>query len=101
MNKMTLPDTGEDAPEIPSGRAEEESARASIAEPEPSTPPTPSAGLLAVCWKILQSPVANVIGPLVTLLFALVAIAIIRETLRDVVVIRPIGVPQVLTDDGY
>ena len=101
MNKMTLPDTGEDAPEIPSGRAEEESARASIAEPEPSTPPTPSAGLLAVCWKILQSPIGNIIGPLVTLLFALVAIAIIRETLRDVVVIRPIGVPQVLTDDGY
>jgi TPR repeat protein len=101
MNKMTLPDTDDDAPEIPSGRAGEESARTSIAEPAPSTPPATSSGLLAACWRILQSPVTNLIGPLVTLLFALVAIAIIRETFRDVVVIRPIGVPQALTDEGY
>src|SRR5262252_7204531 len=101
MNKMTLPDADDDAPEMPSGRAEAESARASIAEPPPSPPPIPSTGLLAAGWKILQSPLANLIGPLVTLIFALVAIAIIRETLRDVVVIRPIGVPQALTDEGY
>jgi TPR repeat protein len=100
MNKITRPDTGDDGPETPSGPAEE-SAHASIAGSPPRTPPASSTGLVAACWKILQSPLANLIGPLVTLLFALVAIAIIRETFRDVVVIRPIGVPKALTEEGY
>jgi TPR repeat protein len=100
MNKITPPDTGHDVPETPS-EPTEESARASIAEPPPRTRPASSAGLVAACWKVLQSPLANLIGPLVTLLFALVAIAIIRETFRDVVVIRPIGVPKALTEEGY
>jgi hypothetical protein len=52
-------------------------------------------------WRILQSPLTNLVAPVITVLFILIAAAIIRETFRDVVVIRPIGVPASLADDGY
>jgi TPR repeat protein len=102
MNKIALSEAGDDLPDAPSGR-EEEPAPGSFGEPDPETPSpaTPAAGWLGACWKVLQSPLANLVGPVITLLFALIAVAIIREAFRDVVVIRPIGVPAALADEGY
>ena len=51
--------------------------------------------------KFFKSPLTNLVAPVITVLFILIAIAIIRETFRDVVVIRPIGVPASLADNGY
>jgi TPR repeat protein len=100
MNKIAPPETGDDLADCSSGD-EGQSARRSMADPHPKRRAAASTGLLGAGWKILQSPLAHLIGPIVTLLFVLIAIAIVHETFRDVVVIRPIGVPKALTDEGY
>lgn len=100
MNKIARPETGDDSSDTPSAR-EDESAPRSFGERHPDTPPPASGGWLGTGWKILRSPLGNLIGPVITLLFAFIAFAIIRETFRDVVVIQPIGVPTTLANEGY
>src|SRR5215470_17322263 len=100
MNKIARPESGDDFPDAPPAR-EGESVPRSFGEPHPETPPPASGGWLGTVWKILRSPLGNLIGPVITLLFAFIAFAIIRETFRDVVVIRPIGVPATLANEGY
>src|SRR5262245_26924609 len=99
MNKIARPETGDDFPDTPSVR-EDESAPRSLGEP-PRDMPAAAGSWLGTGWRILRSPLANLIGPIITVLFALIAIAIIRETFRDVVVIQPIGVPAALVEEGY
>ena len=103
MNKIAPPASGDDLPDARSGR-EAESAYRSEVEPdtaEAPASPAASSSLLGIGWRILKSPLTNLVAPVITLLFILIAMAIIRETFRDVVVIRPIGVPVSLADNGY
>ena len=105
MNNIAPPGSGDDLSEAGSG-SEAESAKRSEREPEPEpveapAPPAARVSLLGIGWRILKSPLTNLVAPIITLLFILIAIAIIRETFRDVVVIRPIGVPASLADNGY
>jgi len=103
MNNIAPPASGDDLPDIRSGR-EEESAARSDREPDAVEAPASRAAspsLLGIGWRILKSPLTNLVAPVITVLFLLIAIAIIRETFRDVVVIRPIGVPTSLADNGY
>ena len=89
--------------QVPGARRSPPSGRSGT-EPEPVEAPAPPAArvsLLGIGWRILKSPLTNLVAPIITLLFILIAIAIIRETFRDVVVIRPIGVPASLADNGY
>ena len=103
MNNIAPPASGDDLPDIRSGR-EEESAARSDREPDAVEAPASRAAspsLLGIGWRILKSPLTNLVAPVITVLFLLIAIAIIRETFRDVVVIRPIGVPTSLAENGY
>jgi hypothetical protein len=105
MNNIAPPASGDDLPDARSGR-EEESAHQSLGErplgePEASSARAASSRWFGMGWRILQSPLTNLVAPVITVLFILIAVAIIRETFRDVVVIRPIGVPASLADNGY
>ena len=105
MNNIAPPTSGDDLPDARSGR-EEESAHQSLGErplgePEASSARAASSRWFGMGWRILQSPLTNLVAPVITVLFILIAAAIIRETFRDVVVIRPIGVPASLADNGY
>src|SRR6267154_2195480 len=102
MNNIAPPASGDDLPDARVG-SEEESAKRSLGEPEAGSAIARAASgrWFGMGWRVLQSPLTNLVAPVITLLFILIAVAIIRETFRDVVVIRPIGVPTSLADNGY
>ena len=81
MNKIAPPGSGDDLPEPGSGN-EAESANRSDREPDvveaPPAPaaPAPRVSLLGMGWRILKSPLTNLVAPIITLLFILIAIAI-------------------------
>jgi len=103
MNNIAPPASGDDLPDARSRREAESAYRSEVELETTEAPasPAPYPSMLGTGWRILKSPLTNLVAPVITLLFILIAVAIIRETFRDVVVIRPIGVPASLADNGY
>ena len=100
MDKTATPEAGDGLPGIPAGR-ESASAHADIGGRHANAPPAAAARRLSVWWALLKSTATKLFSLFTALIFALLVLAIVQETSRDVVMIRPIAIPKALADEGY
>jgi TPR repeat protein len=100
MSKSAPAKSGRDPPAVPA-ELEKVSAHAAVGEQREKLSPAASAPWLGACWTALKFLLTNLFRLFTVLITALLVIAVIQETSRDVVMIRPIEVPKILIDQGF